>query len=130
MLPFEETEETVSVFIKIPESLTIRELIAKYENAIEQSMASSGFGEVTGSCGLHRSATCHHEIPYCGIYIDLFDQHRGLELIRKELIRLNAPTGTVLEFSNDEMSFYGMEIHDAAIHELEYSSDPQVYDMI
>jgi hypothetical protein len=114
-------EEPLFVFIKIPESLGPIDRGDKYEEPLEQSLESAGLGEVTGGGEMLSApdAEGHREIEYCGIDVDLFDPHRGLELLKSELKRLGAPTGTVLEYTLDDIS-HEVDIYEPDVYEIEH----------
>jgi hypothetical protein len=98
-------EKPLFVFIKIPEALETTEREEKYEQSLEESLASTELGELTGG-GAMLSApdnNGHREIVYCGIDVELFDADPGLELLKTELKRLGAPRGTILEYTLDEI---------------------------
>jgi hypothetical protein len=99
-------EEPLFVLVRIPESLEPLERAEKYEDPLEESLTSSGFGALTGGGAMLSApdAYGHREIEWCGIDIDLFNFDAGLELIRNELKRLGAPEGTMLEYTLDGIS--------------------------
>src|SRR5260370_42226054 len=96
-------DEPLFVFVRIPEPLEPLERAEKYEDPLEESLSSSGFGVLTGGGAMLSApdADGHREIEWCGIDIDLFNFDEGLELLRTELKRLGAPKGTVLEYTLD-----------------------------
>ena len=113
-------EEPLLVFVKIPEAVGAIERGDKYEEPLEQSLEAARLGEVTGGGEMLSApdAEGHRDIQYCGIDIDLFDSHRGLELLRSELKRLGAPNGTVLEYTLDGIS-YEADIYEPDVFEIE-----------
>ena len=96
-------QDPLFVFVRIPEQLEPLERAEKYEDPLEESLASSGFGALTGGGAMLSApdASGHREIDWCGIDIDLFSFDAGLELITNELKRLGAPNGTMLEYTLD-----------------------------
>ena len=89
------------VFVQIPESLQPLEREEKYEQFLEESLSSTGLGELTGG-GAMLSAPDeegNRKIEFVGIDIQLFDSDRGLEFLQSELKRLGAPRGTILEYT-------------------------------
>ena len=89
------------VFVQIPESLQPIEREEKYEQFLEESLSSTGLGELTGG-GAMLSApdeVGNRKIKFVGIDIQLFDSDRGLEFLKFELKRLGAPKGTILEYT-------------------------------
>src|SRR5437660_2752478 len=112
-------EETLFVFVRIPESLEPVERAAKYEDALEESLAASGVGVLTGG-GAMLSAPDgdgHRDIEWCGIDIELCEFDAGLKLLRTELHRLDAPKGTVLEYTLDGIS-YQRDIYEPDAYDL------------
>jgi hypothetical protein len=112
-------EESLFVFVRIPESLEPLERAEKYEDPLEESLASSGAGALTGGGAMLSApdAAGHREIEWCGIDIDLFDFNNGLELIRTELKRLGAPQGTILEYTLDGIA-YERDIYEPGFFDL------------
>jgi hypothetical protein len=114
-------DEPLFVFIRIPEAIEPLDRGEKYEDPLEQALESTGLGSVTGG-GEMLSAPDgdgRREIEYCGIDIDLFDPERGLELLRRELKRLDAPKGTVLEYMLDGIR-YETDIYDRDVYDREH----------
>src|SRR5713226_6830643 len=112
-------DETLFVFVRIPESLEPLERAEKYEDPLEESLASSGFGVLTGG-GAMLSAPDgdgHREIEWCGIDIELFNFDAGLELISTELKRLGAPKGTMLEYTLDGIS-HQRDLYESGVYDL------------
>ena len=112
-------EESLFVFVRIPESLEPLERAEKYEDPLEESLTSSGAGVLTGGGEMLAApdADGHREIEWCGIDIDLFDFDGGLELIRTELKRLGAPKGTILEYTLNGIA-YQRDIYEAGVFDL------------
>jgi len=100
-------DEPLFVFVRIPEALEPLERADKYEEPLEESLTSSGFGVLTGGGAMLSApdADGHREIEWCGIDIDLFDFDAGLNLLRTELTRLGAPKGTILEYTLDGIAY-------------------------
>ena len=113
-------EEPLFVFVKIPEAIWPIDRGDKYEEPLEQSLEAASLGEVTGEGEMLSvpDAEGHREIEYCGIDVDLFDPHPGLELLRSELKRLGAPKGTVLEYTLDGIA-YEANIYEPDVFEIE-----------
>jgi hypothetical protein len=118
-MAFDSMEESLFVFVRIPESLEPVERAEKYENPLEESLASSGVGVLTGGGEMLSApdADGHREIEWCGIDIDLFDFDSGLELITTELKRLGAPNGTILEYTLDGIP-YERDIYEPGVFDL------------
>ena len=98
-------DSSLFVFIKIPESLEPVEREEKYEQALEQTLMSTGLGELTGGGAMLSAPDVegNRKIEWCGIDVEIFDLE-GVELIRAELKRLGAPKGTMLEYTLDGIS--------------------------
>jgi hypothetical protein len=112
-------EESLFVFIRIPEPLEPLERAEKYEDPLEESLTASGFGVLTGGGAMLAApdADGHREFEWCGIDIDLFDFDAGLDLIRRELTRLGAPKGTILEYTLDGIA-YERDIYEPGVLDL------------
>jgi hypothetical protein len=116
---FDSMEESLFIFVRIPESLESLERAERYEDPLEESLTSSGTGALTGGGAMLSApdADGNREIQWCGIDIDLFDLDGGLELIRAELKRLGAPKGTMLEYTLDGIA-YERDIYEPGVFDL------------
>ncbi len=114
-------DEPLFVFVRIPESLEPLERAEKYEDPLEESLTSSGFGVLTGGGAMLSApdADGHREIEWCGIDIDLCNFDEGLNLIRRELTRLGAPKGTILEYTLDGIA-YERYIYETGVFDLSH----------
>jgi hypothetical protein len=72
----------------------------KYEDPLDASLKQAGLGEVTGG-GSQLSEPDKQgkrNIEWVGIDVDITDLSRGIPLLKSELKRLGAPTGTTIEY--------------------------------
>jgi hypothetical protein len=93
-------EKPLFVYIKIPGHIEPLERGHRFEDPIQVALDAGELGEITGG-GSQLSdvdAEGRRRIEFCGIDVDLYEVERGLALLRRELIRLDAPRGTVLEY--------------------------------
>jgi hypothetical protein len=70
---------------------------------LHQALEKDGLGEVTGG-GTQFSEPDENgddHVEFCGIDVDLYNAVKGLALLRRELVRLHAPAGTVLVYQLD-----------------------------
>jgi len=97
--------DSLFVFVQIPESIDALEREEKYERFLEESLSSTGYGELTGGGAMLSApdAEGNRTIKFVGIDIELFDVNRGLEFLKSELKRLGAPSGTILEYTIDDV---------------------------
>ena|SRR5215467_13955507 len=91
------------VYIKLPCNLQPIERGEKFEDPIQEALEKEKLGTVTG--GGSQLADPDDEgrptIEFCGIDVDLYSVEKGLDLLRRELIRLQAPQGTMLLYELD-----------------------------
>jgi hypothetical protein len=66
-----------------------------FEDPLQAALEKEGLGAITGG-GSQLANESGNKIDFCGIDVDLYEAIQGLELLRRELIRLNAPPGTML----------------------------------
>lgn len=109
-------ENPLFVYVRIPGDLDPEDREELFSDPLRAALEKDNLGAVTGggSCFMAPDEEGDSEVEFCGIDVDLNDAARGLELLRRELIRLNAPQGTALlyEVDGDE---YEEPIYRAAI---------------
>ena len=69
-----------------------------FADPLQEALEKAGLGDVTGG-GTQFSAPDENGedfVEFCGIDVDLYDVVNGLALLRRELVRLQAPPGTML----------------------------------
>ena len=91
------------VFVRIPEQIQPLDRGTKYEDPLDAALKKEGVGEVTGE-GTQLSAPDadgKKTIEWVGVDVDLSDFERGMPILKRELLRLGAPAGTVLEYTRD-----------------------------
>lgn len=105
-----EVNETnpLFVYVKIPAALQPLERGELFEDPLQAILEKEKAGTVTGGGSQlsNPDENGYRSIEYCGIDIDLYDPTKGLALLRAELVRLNAPTGTMLLY---ELNGKGLE---------------------
>ena len=98
--PESEVNETnpLFVYIKLPIDLQPLERGELFEDPLQEALEREKVGTITGG-GSQLSAPDEEgsrEVEFCGIDVDLYDPGKGLALLRRELVRLEAPRGTLL----------------------------------
>ena len=89
-----ETESTVLLYIKIPESLDPFERESKYGKPIDELLKSRKLGEVSGGgTTLNKDGS----IDYIGIDVDTAKPKDAIPLLVEKLKTIGAPPGTVIE---------------------------------
>ncbi len=86
------------VYVKIPAALQPLERGELFEDPLQAVLEQKKVGTITGGgsqLSEPDSEGCR-DIECCGIDVDLYNPAKGLALLRAELVRLNAPSGTVL----------------------------------
>lgn len=100
--PVPESEK-LFVFVRIPEAIMPLERGEKYEEPLDARLKAGGHGEVTGG-GTQmgaKKADGTREIEWIGIDVEMVNADASLAALREELMKLNAPRGTVLEYSRN-----------------------------
>ena len=86
------------VYIKIPGNIGPMERGERFEDPLHVAFDKERVGEITGGgsqlSGLDENG--RRSIEFCGIDVDLYDPVKGLALLRRELVRAQAPPGTML----------------------------------
>ena len=91
------------VYIKILADLGPVERGERFEDPLQEALEKENLGAITGG-GSQLSADNEdgqRSIEFCGIDVDLYDAVKGLALLRRELVRLQAPHGTELLYELD-----------------------------
>jgi hypothetical protein len=70
---------------------------------LNAALDNEKLGETTGGGSLlaQGGESGNLSIQFCGIDVDLYDATKGLALLRRELVRLRAPEGTMLIYELD-----------------------------
>ena len=72
----------------------------KFADPLQQALEKDGLGDVTGG-GTQFSEPDENGddfVEFCGVDVDLYDVVKGLALLCRELVRLQAPSGTALVY--------------------------------
>lgn len=88
------------VYVQIPESIMPVEREGKYGDPLDAALKKAGVGEVTGG-GSQMSAPDKEgkrAVEWVGLDVSLTDFDKGLPLLKSELLKLGAPSATVLEY--------------------------------
>ena len=86
------------VYVQMPVDLDPDDRTELFADPLQEALEKEGLGTVTGG-GSMLSAPDEEggrETVFCGIDVDLYDLERGFALLRRELLRLQAPQGTTL----------------------------------
>src|SRR6187549_991514 len=96
-----EPIETQFVFVKIPEAIGPIERGEKYEDPLDSVLQNEAVGEVAGGGSQlsNPDADGRRVIEWVGIDVDLSNFDKGMPVLKRELLRLGAPPGTILEYS-------------------------------
>ncbi|HEY3767822.1 MAG TPA: hypothetical protein VGN44_04045 [Candidatus Angelobacter sp.] len=83
------------VYIKIPADIQPLDRSSLFEDPLQAALEKEGLGAITGG-GSQLANESGNKIDFCGIDVDLYEAIQGLELLRRELVRLKAPPCTML----------------------------------
>jgi hypothetical protein len=102
------------VYIRIPGDIDPMDRGERFEDPLQLALDNDSLGEITGGGSqLAEPEKNGDRIEFCGIDVDLYDAVKGLALLRRELVRLKVPTGTMLLYELDgnewEEPVYRME---------------------
>jgi hypothetical protein len=86
------------VYIKIPGDIEPMDRGEKFADPLQEALESAELGTITGGGSQLSEPDSEggRSVEFCGIDVDLYHLDKGLELLRKELVRLAAPPGTAL----------------------------------
>jgi hypothetical protein len=103
------------VYIRMPGDIDPEDRWNKFADPLQEALEKEGLGNVTGG-GTQFSEPDENgddSVEFCGIDVDLYDVVNGLALLRRELVRLQAPQDTSLLYELDgkawEEPVYRME---------------------
>ena len=108
-------ENPLFVYIRIPGDIDPEDRWEKFADPLQQALEKDDLGNVTGGGTQFSEPDENGEdfVEFCGIDVDLYDAVKGLPLLRRELLRLQVPAGTVLLYELDghewEEPVYRME---------------------
>jgi len=96
-------DEPQLVLVWIPEQIQSLDRGARYEDPLDAALKKEAVGEVNG--GDTRLSAPNPDgkksIEWVGVDVDLSDFERGMPILKRELLRLGAPAGTILEYSRN-----------------------------
>jgi hypothetical protein len=86
------------VYIKIPGDLDPFDRTERFADRLQEALELAELGRIAGGGSQLSEPDSEggRSVEFCGIDVDLYHLCKGLELLRKELIRLEAPPGTTL----------------------------------
>lgn len=93
--PVEAQPSTTFVFVKVMDRVMPVERGSKYEDPLDKALKQAKLGEVTGG---GTSLTKEKTIDWVGLDVELTDVMRGIPFLKKKLIELGAPRGSILEY--------------------------------
>jgi hypothetical protein len=96
-------ENPLFIYIRIPGDIDPEDRWEKFAHPLQQALEKDDLGEVTGGGTQFSEPDENGEdfVEFCGIDVDVYDAAKGLPLLRRELIRLQAPPGTMLLYELD-----------------------------
>lgn len=98
-----QAQDTQLVFIKIPDPVLPLERAEKYEDPLNRALQDAKLGEVSGGGSMLSApdAAGNRHIEWVGVDADVTELDPGLAVLKRELERLGAPPGTVLEYERN-----------------------------
>lgn len=90
--------EPLFVYVKLPVALDPEERTELFADPLQDALERENVGTVTGGGSLLSAPDDEgeREIEFCGIDVDLYHLEQGFAVLRRELLRLQAPPGTTL----------------------------------
>ena len=95
------------VYIKLPVDLDPFERTERFADPLMEALEAASLGRITGGGSQFSEPDSEGEdsVEFCGIDVDLYEVKRGLALLRRELRRLDVPTGTLLLYELDGQEY-------------------------
>lgn len=89
------------VYVTLPVDLDPDDRTELFADPIQECLEKENLGTVTGGGTMFSAPDLEgdREVIFCGIDVDLYDFEQGLSLLRRELLRLEAPKGTTLTYT-------------------------------
>jgi hypothetical protein len=84
------------VYVRMPGDIDPLDRHELYADPLDAVLEKEGLGIVTGGGSQLSDEDSETEVDFCGIDVDLYDAVEGLQLLRRELLRIKAPPGTML----------------------------------
>lgn len=96
-------ENPLFVYVRIPGDIDPEDRWEKFADPLQQALEQDDLVEVTGGGTQFSEPDEDGEdfVEFCGIDVDVYDAAKGIPLLRRELIRLQAPPGTMLLYELD-----------------------------
>ncbi len=96
-------ENPLFVYVRIPGDLDPQDRWERFADPLQQALEKEALGAVTGggSQFSEPDEDGNDFVEFCGIDVDLYDVVKGLALLRRELVRLRVPHGTMLLYELD-----------------------------
>ncbi len=104
------------VYVRMPGDMDPFERSERFADPLQEALEAARLGTVTGGGSMFSPPDDEgdRDVEYCGVDVDLYQLEEGLALLRRELIRLEAPPGTALLYELDgheyEEPIYRLEI--------------------
>jgi hypothetical protein len=108
-------ENPLFVYIRMPGDMDTEDRWNNFADPLQQALEKDSLGDVTGGGTQFSEPDENGEdhVEFCAIDVALYDVVKGLALLRRELVRLHAPAGTVLVYQLDrnqwEEPVYGVD---------------------
>ena len=102
-----DRENPLFVYIKLPVAIGPLDRGELFEDPIQETLEAASLGNITGGGSQLSDADAQgkRSIDFCGTDVDLYDVERGLALLRRELLRIEAPPGTLLRYELDGQEY-------------------------
>jgi hypothetical protein len=91
-------ENPLFVYVRMPVDLDPEDRHELFAEPLQEALEKEDMGAVTGggTMFLPPDDNGEDEVQFSGVDVDIYDLARGMDLLRHELIRLQAPQGTTL----------------------------------
>ncbi|HKT51171.1 MAG TPA: hypothetical protein VJV96_12770 [Candidatus Angelobacter sp.] len=91
-------ENPLFVYVRMPVDLDPEDRHELFAEPLQEALEKEDMGAVTGGGTMFSPPDDdgEDEVQFSGVDVDIYDLARGMDLLRHELIRLQAPQGTTL----------------------------------
>lgn len=92
------------LYIMIPGDLDPEDRTTRYANPLDEALEREGLGTITGGGSMDSKADDGTAV-FVGIDVDLYEAEKGIEVLRRELMRLKVPQRTMMIYHINRQEF-------------------------
>ncbi len=86
------------MFVIMPGDMDVEDRYNKFQYPLDEALTKADLGAVTGGGSADVAEDNPEETAFSGVDVDLYDAAKGIDFLRHELARLQAPPGTIMTY--------------------------------